>query len=76
MRNINSKHRLLVNKKLELEISILKVDLVKREAELELIKEQIRHKQFTRKVMKFTTTITGFSLLTTVLVHFGIIPKS
>ena len=76
MRNINSKHQLLINKKLELEISILKVDLVKREAELDLIKEQIRHKQFTRKVMKFTTTITGFSLLTTVLVHFGIIPKS
>ncbi len=66
----------MVKKKLIIEIAILEVDLVKREAELDLIKEQIRHKQFTRKVMKLTTTITGLSLLTTILVHFGIIPKS
>jgi len=76
MRKINSTNHSLVNEKLKLEISILKIDLVKREAELELIKEQIRHKKFTRQVMKLTTTITGLSLITTVLIHFGIIPKS
>ena len=75
MRNFNSKNQLLANQKLKLEVDILRIDLVKRQAELELIKEEIRHKKFTRQVLKFTTTITGLSLLTTVLVHFGIIPK-
>ena len=79
MKSMNSVEREIRKKtldKLTLEIALLEVETVKREAELELIKEQIRHKQFTRKVMKVTTTITGLSLITTVLMHFGLIPKT
>lgn len=79
MKSMNSVEREIRKKtleKLHLEIELLEVETVKREAELELIKEQIRHKHFTRKVMKVTTTITGLSLITTVLMHFGLLPKS
>jgi hypothetical protein len=76
MLKMNSKNHSLINEKLKLEISVLKMDLVKREAELELIKEDIITKKFARRVLKLTTTLTGLSLIVTVLVHFGIIPKS
>lgn len=62
----------LAEEKLQLEMDVLRLEKVKREAELDLIKEDIRTKQVTRMIMRATATITGLSLIWTILVHLGV----
>lgn len=75
MKNIGSNERRLDVKIKQLDIKLKEQELIKREADLELVKEQIRHKRFVRRMAKVTTTFTGLSLIASLLVHFGLVSK-
>ncbi|GHG07222.1 hypothetical protein [Thalassotalea marina] len=65
----------LEQKKLRLEIDILQLEKIKQEAQLELIKEEIRSKRTGRYIMRVTAMVTGLSLLTTIFNHLGLFNK-
>jgi response regulator of citrate/malate metabolism len=56
----------------QLQHDLLLLDITKREAELELIKEQIRTTRTSRRIMRVTATVTGLTLVATVLNYIGL----
>lgn len=75
MKNFYSRERQF--KKLELDLlkkqnALAELNITKREAEIELIKEQIMSAKSNRRLLRIGTSLTGFSLLVTILNHFGL----
>ena len=51
---------------------IAELDIIKRQAEIELIKQQIMTSRNSRMIVRIGTALTGISLVVSVLNHFGL----
>ncbi|OES24677.1 hypothetical protein [Alteromonas macleodii] len=75
MKSINSTEREM--KRLQLEIlrkqnTLAELDITKREAEILLIRQQIISAKSTRMIMRVTATLTGISIIATIMNYFGV----
>lgn len=59
-----------------LEITERQLRIVKLEAEIELIQQEIETKKLSRWIMRITSTITGLTLLTTIFNYLGLFKSS
>lgn len=65
------------NRKLnQLEIKERQLRIVKLEAEIELIQQEIETKKLGRWIMRITSTVTGLTLITTIFNHLGLFKPS
>jgi len=74
MQNFNSIERQQKNLQLEIlkaQRELIRLDIVKREGDIELTKQQIINAKNSRMIVRVTTMLTGISILATIFNYLG-----